>query len=92
MPELAKDGKRFNQSWSANRGAWTEQLRSVMIEHRHLGYDWQFNNQQIDALQQYYDASQLLVDCLNSDLYVTRTVRQEIENTLLLPIAEVSSP
>jgi hypothetical protein len=36
-----------------------------------------------------FDANQLLVDCLNSDCYVSREVRQEIEDTLLLPIAEI---
>jgi hypothetical protein len=40
-------------------------------------------------LQQYYNANKLLVDCLNSDCYVSREVRQEIEDTLLLPIAEI---
>jgi hypothetical protein len=29
------------------------------------------------------------MDCLNSDCYVSREVRQEIEETLLLPIAEI---
>jgi predicted NACHT family NTPase len=37
-------------------------------------------------LQQYYDANKLLVDCLNSDCYVSREVRSEIEANLLLPI------
>jgi predicted NACHT family NTPase len=37
-------------------------------------------------LQQYYDANKLLVDCLNSDCYVSREVRAEIEASLLLPI------
>jgi hypothetical protein len=40
-------------------------------------------------LQQYYDANKLLVDCLNSGFYVNRTVRQEIEETLLLPMSEI---
>ncbi|WP_442946756.1 NACHT C-terminal helical domain 2-containing protein [Nostoc sp. NZL] len=31
----------------------------------------------------------LQVDCLNSDCYVSREVRQQIEDTLLLPIAEI---
>jgi hypothetical protein len=31
-----------------------------------------------------------LVDCLKSDCYVSREVRQEIEDTLLLPIAEIT--
>ncbi len=85
----AEDGERFSTWWKANGQAWTEQLRSVMISYRHIGYNWHFSAQQRDALKQYYDANQLLVDCLNSARYVTRTVRQEISETLLLPIAEL---
>jgi predicted NACHT family NTPase len=66
-----------------------EQRRTVLIEHRNIGHDWQFSDEQKELLQQYYDANKLLVDCLNSDCYVSREVRQEIEETLLLPIAEI---
>ncbi|OUL25453.1 hypothetical protein BV378_15405 [Nostoc sp. RF31YmG] len=56
-----------------------------MIKHRNIGHDWQFSEEQKELLQQYYDANQLLVDCLNSECYVSREVRQQIEKTLLLP-------
>lgn len=62
-----------------------------MIEHRNIGHDWQFNEQQKELLKQYHDANKLLVDCLNSDCYVSQEVRREIEDTLLLPIAEVDN-
>jgi predicted NACHT family NTPase len=71
--------------WMKIKGSeWTEQLQTVMIEHRNIGHDWQFSDEQKQLLQQYYDANKLLVDCLNSDCYVSREVRQEIEETLLL--------
>jgi predicted NACHT family NTPase len=73
--------------WQVNGQHWTEQLRAVTIEHRNIGYDWQFGEAQQGLLQQYYDANKLLVDCLNSDCYVSREVRAEIESSLLLPIA-----
>ena len=68
---------------------WLEDLRSLIINHRNIGHDWQFSNTQKDLLQKYYDANKLLVDCLHSDCYVSRAVREEIEETLLLPIAEI---
>ncbi|WP_372726748.1 hypothetical protein [Nostoc sp. TCL26-01] len=37
----------------------------------------------------FYDANKLLIDCLNSVCNVREKVRQEIEETLLLPIAEI---
>ncbi|WP_442939852.1 NACHT C-terminal helical domain 2-containing protein [Nostoc sp.] len=40
-------------------------------------------------MQHYYDANQLLLDCLHSNCEVTPAIRQEIEDTLLLPIKEL---
>lgn len=45
----------------------------------------QFSEQQKQLLKQYYDANKLLVDCLNNAHYVTRTVRKEMEESLLVP-------
>ncbi|MBD2018724.1 NACHT domain-containing NTPase [Leptolyngbya sp. FACHB-36] len=84
-----KNRKSFDRWREANGETWREELRAVMIEHRNIGHDWQFSNAQKYLLQQYYDANKLLVDCLNSDCYVSREVRQEIEDTLLLPIEEI---
>lgn len=86
-----EDPEEFPQWWKAHGGAWTEQLRAVMIEQRNIGHNWRFNHQQRKVLQQYYEANQLLVDCLNSNCYVTLGVRQEIEETLLLPRAEIQA-
>ncbi len=89
VSHLDTDSKGFEVWWKNNGEAWTEQLRAIMISYRHLGHDWQFSKQQKDALKQYYEANQLLVDCLNSNCYVTSRVRQEIEETLLLPLTEL---
>ena len=85
LPDNAYDTNQFQQWWSAHSGAWTEQLRSVMIEYRHIGHDWPFNNQQLEVLKHYYDANCCLVDCLNIAGSMTKKVREEIEKTLLLP-------
>lgn len=84
LPDRALDKKQFLKWWKAIARSWTNQLRSVMIEHRNIGHDWQFSNQQIETLKHYYDANCWLVDCLNS-CYITNLVREEIEQTLLLP-------
>ncbi|MDF5723878.1 MAG: hypothetical protein PUP91_26125 [Rhizonema sp. PD37] len=85
LPDPKNKGAH-KQWWQENGQAWAKQLRSAMIEHRNSGHDWQFTDAQKDILKQYYDANKLLVDCLNSDCYVSREVRQEIEDTLLLPV------
>ncbi|WP_445634576.1 NACHT domain-containing NTPase [Nostoc sp. DSM 114161] len=88
LQELAQQlpDKESQQWWQEKGLAWTQKLRTVMIEYRNIGHDWQFSKEQKELLQQYYDANQLLVDCLNSECYVSRDVRQQIEDTLLRPI------
>ena len=73
------------------RQKWMREFRDLMIEHRNIGHDWQFSEAQKEQLQQYYNTNKLLVDCLNSDCYVSREVRREIEETLLLPITEIQN-
>ncbi|MEH1780262.1 MAG: NACHT domain-containing NTPase [Nostoc sp.] len=85
LPDV-NDEEAFKYWCQENGQAWAEQLRAVMIEHRNIGHDWQFSNEQKKLLQQYHDANKLLVDCLNSECYVSREVRQQIEDTLLLPV------
>ena len=70
---------------------WIEKLRNLTIRNpkKGYGYSWRFDKKQDAMLNQYYDANRLLVDCLNITCAVSREVKQEIEETLLLPIAEI---
>jgi hypothetical protein len=52
-------------------------------------YDWPFQSEQAEKIRDYYSANLLLADCLNSECYVSREVREEIEATMLLPVAEI---
>ncbi|PIG92433.1 NACHT domain-containing NTPase [Gloeocapsopsis sp. IPPAS B-1203] len=81
----------FDLWWKANGDTWMEQLKLVSISYRNFGYNWQFNTQQMEKLKQYYDTNQLLIDCLNNSCYVSNRVQQEIQDTLLLPLAELQS-
>lgn len=45
----------------------------------------QLNFQQQEVLQQYYEANQLLVDCLDDARYITSSLHEELEATLLVP-------
>jgi predicted NACHT family NTPase len=83
------DHDRFQQWWKENGDRWTEDLRKIMIKYRNIGHDWQFTDEQKVKLQEYYDANLLLANCLNSECYVSREVREEIEATMLLPMAEI---
>ena len=80
---------KFKEWWLANGQAWSKDFRNAMIKYRNIGHDWQFSEAQKNLLEQYYLANQLLTQCLHHECYVSREVRQYIEETLLLPIAEI---
>lgn len=81
--------KEISDSWLQVHGQkWAEQLRAAMIIYRDIGHDWQFSNEEKEKLNQYYEANKLLVDCLKIG-NISREIREEVEYTLLLPIAEI---
>jgi hypothetical protein len=55
-----------------------------MIHPTDIEHHWQFSDIQSEILKQYIEANKLLIDCLNSDCYVSIKVRNELENRLLL--------
>jgi len=78
------------QDWCKNNyAAWLEQLQQAIFTHRDLSDRWKFSPSQSKILQNYYDANQLLLDCLNSNCEITANIRTDIEATLLLPQAEL---
>ena len=89
LPGLNSDEAMFRNFWRDEGWCWAMHLMELMNNHRNISQDWQFSDEQMELLRQYYDANKLLVECLNSDCSVSREVRQEIEETLLLPIAEI---
>src|ERR687885_376018 len=84
LPNPDEDRESLKQWWQINGQAWASQLRTVMIEHRNIGHEWHLSEGLQQLLEQYSNTNQLLVDCLNSNCQLTPSVRQEIEETLLL--------
>jgi predicted NACHT family NTPase len=76
--ELQENPKKFEIKYSIKN------LKEYNFENssQYLKYPYE------KILDQYYYANLLLMDCLNSDCYVSRAVRQEIEETIFLPSAE----
>ena len=90
LPNMKWENREsFNQWWEIDGQVWMTQLEAVMIQYRKISHDWQFTEEEAQRLQQHYDANQLFITCLNSECRVSREVRQEIEDTLLLPIAKI---
>ncbi|OKH35026.1 hypothetical protein NIES2101_38145 [Calothrix sp. HK-06] len=88
LPNI-KDVDALKQWWNENGANWTEQLRAIMIKYRNIGHDWQFTESQKELLNKYHSANKLLLECLTSDCYVSRDVRNYIADTLLLPIKSI---
>ncbi|WP_324235757.1 NACHT domain-containing protein [Okeania sp.] len=96
LPNYQQDEQNMNEWWKINGYNWIQELRDIMMAYRNIGHDWQltqeqmqFNEEKIELLQKYYDANELLIECLMSDYFVTREVRNKIEEELFLPIAEI---
>ncbi|MDZ8087264.1 MAG: LuxR C-terminal-related transcriptional regulator [Nostoc sp. DedQUE12b] len=78
--------KSWQDEWAIEVQYLAEQLRLMLIKYRNIGHEWKFTEKQQCLLQQYYDANKLLVYCLDS---ASEKMRLHIEDTLLLPIAEI---
>lgn len=89
FPEPNQNREQFEIWWQAHYSSWDEQLKTTIINYQNINHHWQFSPEQQQVLQRYYNANQLLLDCLNSNCEVTAAIRQEIELTLLLPQKEL---
>ena len=85
LPSEHEDEDDLQDWWNANYSDWVESLRGTIDRYRNIHKSWQFSPDQQQVLQHYYDANQLLMDCLNSNGEITAAIRKEIEMTLLLP-------
>ncbi|MEH2238116.1 NACHT C-terminal helical domain 2-containing protein [Nostoc sp.] len=80
--------EEFEKWFQINGQEWLDKIAEIMsnIPRINISTDWQFSVQEKQQLKEYYDANRLLVDCLNS---ASEKMRSHIEDTLLLPIAEI---
>ena len=62
----AEDSEQFLKWWLINASNWINQFRNIIIEYRLIGQNWQFNTEELKALQDYYDNSLFLVNCLKN--------------------------
>jgi predicted NACHT family NTPase len=74
----------FSKWWWTNGEEWSRELHQVWTDRRYISHNWQFTDEQVELLKQYYAANLLLVECMNRS-YVSKQVREAIESTMLLP-------
>ncbi|MEM8639995.1 MAG: NACHT domain-containing protein [Cyanobacteria bacterium P01_G01_bin.54] len=75
--------------WSVHGKQWIKKLRKVMLEHRNIGHNWQFTDNQKKQLKHYYEVNKFIVELMKIEGAVTNECRTEIEENLLLPWAEL---
>ena len=69
-----------NTAWSN----WTNHFRQQSINYRNIGHMWELTPLQLDLLQQYCKANQIILECLESDCYIHQSTRQTLTNSLFL--------
>jgi predicted NACHT family NTPase len=83
IPQPEEDPEIINIWWSENQQRWTEELIAILQKHDNSGDNWDFSTEQTRSLWQYYEANQLLVDCLNSSDELNPEMRSLLEEKLL---------
>jgi hypothetical protein len=68
---------------------WLERFREILNKRRDICYSWSFTYQQVKLVNQYYNANKFLMNCLNKASGLSKSAKKEIEETLLLQIAEI---
>ena len=92
LPELLplkNNWENFKQWWKSNGQDWTIQVRITAMKYRNIASDWLFNNEEQELLQYYYNANIWLLLCLRINHQFSSEVKKEIQETVLLPIAEI---
>ncbi|WGV26048.1 NACHT domain-containing protein [Halotia branconii] len=84
LPFPSQGGEVLKIWWQDHGNAWIEELRTLMIDTRQIGHNWQFNQHELEQLQQYWDANKLLLDCLNRASDVTPQLGNFIKENLFL--------
>lgn len=81
--------KKFDQWFEKNSKQFIDQLTMILIKHRNLIFSWRFSSIQNQIFEQYYSANLLLLNCLTTGCILDKQIREGVEETLLLPIAEI---
>ncbi|PZD74997.1 hypothetical protein C1752_00470 [Acaryochloris thomasi RCC1774] len=84
----------WDEWWQSNGSSWVSKLNVALtsyLEADIYGIHSGFNNAQTNSIIKYLEANAILVACLKKSSDTNSTVREEIENTLLLPIIEIKS-
>lgn len=91
LPNFTMDLEAHYEWWQTEGQNWLGSLAIVIFNKRNINvvFSTKLCEQQKEALKAYYKVNWTLVACLKSNCIVSDRVRKEIQETLLLPIAEI---
>ncbi|MEM1307938.1 MAG: NACHT domain-containing protein [Cyanobacteria bacterium P01_H01_bin.153] len=72
----------ISEQWRQSLHEAAVHLKTFLVEQRDIGHDWHFREEDIRILREYYNANQLLLDCLNGDCYVSFELQRQIKERL----------
>lgn len=75
--------------WNLIAEPQVQELLFKIVKYNFERPDFKFGSEQFELYDKYYNANKLLIDCLNTNSNVSPEVREEIEETLLLPLEEI---
>lgn len=84
LPTPEQSRHALKSWWEENGETWTSKLRNLIISDRQIGHDWQFDENELQILQQYWNANKVLIDCLNNAGNVSLATIKSIEKKLFL--------
>jgi hypothetical protein len=87
--EIYEKEKISPEEQHSKKTTWLLKINTWMKNNLDIFCYWDFDYTQKELLKKYLNANIFLLECLKSDCYVSREVRQEIEDTLLLPMSEI---
>ncbi|MDX2211668.1 MAG: NACHT domain-containing protein [Oculatellaceae cyanobacterium bins.114] len=73
----ARDWWKFRQSY------WQDRIQKLMLLRLNLRCDWNFSEEEKNALRQYYDATKLLSECMNRSRKTSDETYHKITRNLL---------
>ena len=87
-----KDAETYRCWWENCSQHWITELKEISVKYRNIGKNWKFSDFQNQALKKYFDASKLLVDCMQISQNLSDNSHDIVENVqenLFLPIDEI---
>lgn len=79
------DGLEQLDIWRKTSGKfWENNLKATMIKYRNIGHDWDFNQEQMEILKNYFDSNVFLVNNLRENPYVDDNFKESLMGTLFL--------